>query len=177
MEIESKYLISDDLPFDPGALEKKEIEQAYVNRDPTIRVRKQDDRFILTVKFKVASGGSEVLCNEEHETEIDARTYESLKAKRDGNLISKTRCIVPLEPYECGGRSINVYAELDIFHGALEGLRFAEVEFPTIEAANAFVPPSWMIKNVSGDKRYKNGYLSAAKDVSDIIQSCKVSAT
>ncbi|MCR5520616.1 MAG: CYTH domain-containing protein [Lachnospiraceae bacterium] len=169
MEIESKYLIDETLPFDLDSLEKKEIEQAYINRKPTIRVRKQDDRYILTVKFETAGDGSGLLCNEEHETEINAETFERLKAKRDGNIIKKTRCIVPLEPYECNGETVNVYAELDVFHGCLEGLRFAEVEFPSIEAANAFVPPAWMTKNVSDDRKYKNGYLTTVNDVSDII--------
>ncbi len=168
MEIESKYLVNDKLPFDLGSLKKKEIEQAYINRKPTIRVRKQDDRYILTVKFGTSHSNSDVLCNDEHETEIDKETYERLKAKRDGNVIEKTRYIVPLEPYRCNTEVINVFAELDVFHGYLSGLRFAEVEFPSIEAADAFVPPEWMTTNVSGDKRYKNGYLSVATDISDI---------
>lgn len=173
MEIESKYLISDELPFDLDSLKKKEIEQAYINRKPTIRVRKQDDRYILTVKFKTADEASGLLCNDEHETDIDVETYERLKAKRDGNVIEKTRYMVPLEPYKCGGETINVVAELDVFHGYLDGLRFAEVEFPSIEAANAFVPPMWMKENVSDDKRYKNGYLSVATDISDIASRPK----
>lgn len=168
MEIESKYLVAPELPFDLNTLHKKEIEQAYISRNPTIRVRKSNDRYILTVKFKTSLDSGEVLCNEEHETLIDEETYEHLKAKRDGNVISKTRYIVPLEPFKCGGEDISVFAELDVFHGYLDGLRFAEVEFPSIEAANAFVPPEWMKENVSGDKRYKNGYLSVATDISDI---------
>ncbi len=173
MEIESKYLIVDELPFDLDSLKKKEIEQAYINRHPTVRVRKQDERFILTVKFGTKLGGKEVACNDEHETDIDEETYERLKSKRDGNVIEKTRYIVPLEPYECCGETISVSAELDVFHGYLEGLRFAEVEFPSIEAADAFVPPAWMTRNVSGDKRYKNGYLSVANNISDIASGSK----
>ncbi len=173
MEIERKYLVTDDLPFDLAALKKKEIEQAYINRDPTIRVRKQNDKFILTVKFNMTHGESKTLCNEEHETGIDEETYNRLRDKRDGNIISKTRYIVPLDAFECKGETINVVAELDIFHGALDGLRFAEVEFPSMEAAEAFVPPKWMTKNVSGDKRYKNGYLSVATDISDIASRPK----
>ena len=168
MEIESKFLIDDSLPFDLSSLEKKEIEQAYINRKPTIRVRKQNNRFILTVKFPTELDDGEVLCNEEHETFIDEETYERLKNKRDGNVIVKTRYICPLEPFECGGKEIRVSAEIDVFHGVLEGLRFAEVEFPSIEAAEAFVPPVWMVRNVSSDKRYKNGHLSVTTDISDI---------
>ncbi|MCR5829932.1 MAG: CYTH domain-containing protein [Lachnospiraceae bacterium] len=168
MEIESKYLIDECLPFDLESFEKKEIEQAYINRKPTIRVRKQNDRYILTVKFQNGPDNNDVLCNEEHETDIDVETYERLKAKRDGNVIKKTRYFVPLSPYECLGSTVEVKAEIDIFHGQLEGLRFAEVEFPSVEAASAFEPPKWMRLNVSGDKKYKNGYLSTVTDISDI---------
>jgi len=173
MEIESKYLIIEELPFDLDALEKKEIEQAYINRKPTIRVRKQNNRYILTVKFITGRDTKDVLCNDEHETDIDRETYERLKAKRDGNVIIKTRYILPLEPYVCEGKEIRVKAEIDIFHGYLEGLRFAEVEFPSIEAANAFKAPKWMKENVSEDKRYKNGYLSEVNDISDIASRAK----
>ena len=33
---------------------------------------------------------------------------------------------------------------------------FAEVEFPSLEAANNFKKPDWLGKDVSDDKRYRN---------------------
>ena len=47
-----------------------------------------------------------------------------------------------------------------MFHDRLEGLMFAEVEFPDEETALRFVPPKWFGEDVSGDRRYSNGYLS-----------------
>ncbi|CBK73647.1 hypothetical protein CIY_07540 [Butyrivibrio fibrisolvens 16/4] len=32
----------------------------------------------------------------------------------------------------------------------------AEVEFPTIEEANSFVPPEWFGEDVTNDKNYHN---------------------
>jgi len=168
MEIESKYLIAKELPFDLDSFEKEEIEQAYILRHPTLRARKLNDRFILTVKADVKGSSDSVKCNEEYEVDMDEASYEKLKSKREGNLIVKTRYLVPLEKYRCGGEEIKPVAEVDVFHGILEGLRFAEVEFPSTEAAAAFNPPDWMTKNVSGEHRYNNGFLVGVNDISDI---------
>ena len=47
------------------------------------------------------------------------------------------------------------------FHGVHEGLRLVEVEFPSVEAADAFVAPAWFGDDVSGDPRYRNSYLAS----------------
>ena len=49
---------------------------------------------------------------------------------------------------------------MDVFHGSLAPLVLAEVEFPTVEEANAFVPPDWFGADVTMDGRYHNSYLS-----------------
>lgn len=163
MEIERKYLLH-ELPQNLEDCKRHEIEQAYINRKPTIRVRKSDNDYILTVKFKSQDKEDGVICNEEHETFLDEATYLHLLKKADGHIIRKTRYLIPLGEleYEKEGelRRTGLTAELDVFHDRLEGLRFAEVEFPCVEAARAFVPPEWFADNVSDDKRYSNGYLS-----------------
>ena len=50
--------------------------------------------------------------------------------------------------------------ELDVYTGALEGLRVAEVEFPDDAAADAFEPPAWFGREVTDDARYKNRALA-----------------
>ena len=45
---------------------------------------------------------------------------------------------------------------MDVFKDRLEGLIFAEVEFPSVELANNFNKPEWLGKDVSDDKRYRN---------------------
>ena len=50
--------------------------------------------------------------------------------------------------------------ELDIYHGRLEGLLTAEVEFASVSAASAFVPPDWLGPDVTDDPRYKNKKLA-----------------
>lgn len=163
MEIECKYLLL-ELPFRLEDFKKKEIEQAYINRKPTIRVRKANDDYILTVKFKSLTKTESVICNEEHETFLDEATYRHLLAKADGYVIRKTRYLIPLDELEYVEAGVThrtqLTAELDVFHDRLEGLSFVEVEFPCVEAAKAFVPPVWFGENVSDDRRYSNGFLS-----------------
>ena len=63
---------------------------------------------------------------------IDERRFESLWALTDGRRVSKTRHLIPLDD--------GLTAELDVYAGALEGLLTAEIEFPSLEASEAFAP-------------------------------------
>lgn len=153
MEIEKKFTIKRI----PDHLEKypcKKIEQGYLCVGPVIRIRKSNEDYILTYKSKgnVQEEALQTKVNEEIEMPLNQDAYEHLKTKIDGKLIEKERYIIPLEK--------GLKAELDIFHGYLEGLRFAEVEFPTIEDALSFEKPDWFDQDVSMDKRYANYYLS-----------------
>ena len=93
------------------------------------------------------------IVNREEEFCMRQESYERLRAKCDGRIVSKTRYRIPL----AGGLT----AELDLFHGVHEGLRLVEVEFPSVETADAFVPPVWFGEEVSGDPRYRNSYLAS----------------
>ena len=53
--------------------------------------------------------------------------------------------------------------ELDVFSGTYEGLMLAEVEFPNIEAAEQFVPPSWFGEDVTFSGKYQNSRLSQTR--------------
>jgi len=157
MEIEKKFKVN----YMPEGLDKccvKEIEQGYLCRKPTIRIRKSNDEYILTYKRKLdsANKADTTIVNEEAEFPLSSKAYEHLREKTDNHLIKKTRYLVPLE----GGLT----AELDVFHERLSGLRFVEVEFESEEAAADFVPPEWFGCEVSGDKRYSNGHLSELEE-------------
>ena len=185
MEIEIKYTIKEI----PGSLSDyvcEEIEQGYMLRNPVVRVRKLktilpkpgqtefsdgsvpagEDKceYILTVKSKKGKGGDgKPIVNREEEFALDEEAYNLMLSKCEGNIISKKRYLIPL-PEECKGSFSGVgkplVAELDIFSGRFTGLRFAEVEFESTEAAKEFVAPSWFDKDVTGDKNYSNGHLS-----------------
>ncbi len=40
-------------------------------------------------------------------------------------------------------------------------MMLAEVEFPSEEEADQFVPPDWFAENVSDDRHYSNAYLAS----------------
>lgn len=152
MEIEKKYLI-DTLPDLTLAKEVKSIEQGYIAVSPVIRIRKANDQYYLTCK------GKGLMAREEFEILISQEEYSHLKTKLDTIPIIKKRYLIPLDAYTI---------ELDIFQGHLEGLILAEVEFPSIEAAELFVPPIWFGKEVTMDYRFQNNQLSGMKDLSQL---------
>ena len=150
-EIERKWLIKkSDIPYDLISSTKQEIEQTYLCFSPEIRVRNinNGERYILTIKSDMSVDG---LVRDEKEYYISEEEYNHLLTKKEGNTITKTRYQV----YE--GKNI---LEIDIFKGELEGLAYMEIEFDSEEKAKAFETPSWVIKDVTSDIRYKNGHLA-----------------
>ena len=81
MEIERKYLIR-QLPFSPESYPFHLIQQAYLNTDPVIRIRREDNSYYLTYKSKG------LMVREEYNLPLTAEAYEHLLPKADGNLIS-----------------------------------------------------------------------------------------
>ena len=160
LEIEKKFLIK-ELPENLGDFDKKEIEQAYLNRNPVLRIRKSNDRYIFTYKMRKSQTDGGPLVNEEIEAPLTEEAFKHLKTKADGNVIIKTRYIIP---YSSGGKEYKI--ELDVFHGKLDGLVFAEVEFESEEDADSFVKPDWFGKDVSGDSRYANAFMVELEDIS-----------
>lgn len=149
-EIERKFLIKvDKIPYDLNNFEKYSLEQAYISFSPEVRIRKaNDEMFWLCIKIPVDSTG---LVREEYEFEITEEEYRNFFRKIEGNIITKDR-------YQ-GIVGRRIYC-IDIFSGMFEGLAYLEVGFDSVEEANSFVAPDWVEKDVTSDKRYKNGYLA-----------------
>ena len=152
MEIERKFKVN-ILPRNINFYKKTEIEQGYLCIKPTVRVRKNDDTYTLNYKWKnknIVEG--KAIQNIEYEMPLTKENYQHLCSKIDNNMIIKTRYKVPIEE--------NLVAEVDVFHGKLEGLIFAEVEFKDIESSENFKKPDWLGEDISFDKRYDNTLLS-----------------
>lgn len=145
MEIERKFLVA-NLPDHLDRFPHSHLEQGYLSVSPALRIRRHDDKYIFT--FKNGDG----LSREEFEAPLTEESFLHLKTKTDGNWIEKTRYFIPAE----GGLTI----ELDVFHGSLAPLVYAEVEFPSEAAANAFIPPVWFGKDVTLLPEYQNSALS-----------------
>ncbi len=169
MEIEKKFTL-EYLPENLDRYEHKDIIQGYICRKPVIRIRKSNDKYYLTLKIRQNGGSSGAIVNTENEYEISKDEFDVLLKKCDGNLIEKRRYLIPL-PDECTGeykKKNGLVAELDVFLGKLEGLMFAEVEFPDETAAGCFLKPEWMKEDVSNDVRYTNSYLSTKKSLDEL---------
>lgn len=145
MEIERKFLVT-RLPSDIETYPARCIEQAYLNTEPVIRIRKDNDKYELTYKSKG------FLVREEYNLPLTATAYEHLLSKADGRLIRKKRYMIPLKE--------QLTIELDVFEQELAPLVLAEIEFPDEETAKAFVPPSWFGEDVTFSAQYQNSTLS-----------------
>jgi adenylate cyclase len=145
-EIERKFLVEDrppgldDHPHDA-------IEQGYVAIDENaeVRVRRRGGECTLTIKSAPAR------TRVEEEIAIGPERFEALWALADGRRLVKTRYLVPWE-----GATV----EVDEYHGELEGLRTAEVEFADEASSDAFAPPPWLGREITGDRRYANQALA-----------------
>lgn len=146
MEIERKFLIK-QLPADLKTYPFRLLEQGYLNTDPVVRVRKEDDEYYLTYK------GKGFLAREEYNLPLNADAYAHLIGKADGNIIRKKRYRIPID-----GTGLTI--ELDVFDAPFAPLILAEVEFESIDQAHGFVPPEWFGEDVTENREYSNSYLS-----------------
>ena len=145
MEIERKFLVK-TLPDNLKEYKCRVIEQGYLNTNPVVRVRRDNDEYYLTYK------GQGLVCREEFNLILNEESYNHLIKKADGNIISKKRYEIP----DDSGHTI----ELDIFEGVFEGLVLAEVEFNSMDEAKAYTPPDWFLEDVSENKEYQNSNMS-----------------
>ena len=147
IEIERKFLVlSDD--YKSEAIHKHQISQGYLNSDPerTVRIRLKGESGFLTIKGKGNESGTTRL---EWETELPLVEAKPLFALCEKGIIEKTR-------YEViSGKHV---FEVDEFNGENSGLVIAEIELH--DEDEMFSRPTWLGKEVTGDKRYYNAYLS-----------------
>lgn len=148
-EIERKFLVR-SLPDNLNDYPSSDIEQGYLCNAPVVRVRKNNDKYILTYK----SGG--MMMREEYEHPLTAESYAHLITKADGLVISKTRYRIPDKH--------GLVIELDIFHGPLEGFIMAEVEFISEEQALSYTCPDWFGKDVTKDPAFHNSRISCMNE-------------
>jgi CYTH domain-containing protein len=127
--------------------EPNHIEQAYVSTGPaSVRVRRQDDQHILTIK--TGSGRNRV----EIERDLNPDEFQAIWEAATELRIRKRRHRLDLGD--------GLVAELDLYDGSLEGRRLVEVEFDDDEAADNFQPPDWFGREVTDDNRYTNSSLA-----------------
>ena len=146
IEIERKFLLG-GLPPALAFARRRAIHQGYVaiDGDTEVRIRRTPKGSTLTIKH----GSGEVRVEEE--LELDERRADALWELTEGRRLQKVRREMRVD---------GIDVEVDEYSGALDGLVVAEVEFVDEASSQAFEPPSWFGREVTGDPAYANRNLS-----------------
>jgi adenylate cyclase len=143
LEIERKYLVAGDgwRPGEGGVLQR----QGYlaIGDRCTVRVRVEPGAATLTVK-----GAQRGVSRAEFEYPVPREDAEEM-LDLCGLVVEKTRYRREHEGHVW---------EIDVFHGANEGLVTAEIELATED--EVFEAPPWLGADVSHDVRYRVAWLS-----------------
>ena len=134
MEIERQFLIA-EFPALPE-IYRAQVWQGYLSTAPVVRIRRFSppdgcDRYELTVK------GKGTLVRAEVNIPIDAAQYEEMSGILKKEPIHKDYRVYELPDglrLECSA----------VDPGTDHGFMYAEVEFDSVEAAKAFVPPAFL---------------------------------
>ena len=150
IEIERKFLVKVS-DYKKEAHRKTKIIQGYLTKDPkrTVRVRIRENQGFLTIKGISSEDG---LSRFEWEKEIPINEAKELITLCLPTIIEKTRYEVTYK---------GVLFEVDEFEGTHSGLVLVEVELNSNE--DIFEKPIWVGKEVTGDEKYYNSYLSNSK--------------
>lgn len=147
IEIERKFLVNSDA-FLKLFKAQNRIIQGYLSSVPerTVRVRIKGQKGYLTIKGKSNEGG---LSRMEWEKEIEVKEAEQLLKICESGVIDKIRYDIEIDKHTF---------EVDVFEGENKGLTIAEIE---LQSENeSFEKPDWLGKEVTGDQRYYNAFLS-----------------
>lgn len=138
------------LPFEFKMYAMKSILQGYLKDEFGTRLRYEssDQGHMYLQTRKTGSGISRT----EDEREITKETFDAMWREVECSL-AKSRYFITWD---------NIDIEFNVFHGKLEGYFQIEVEFDSHEDATSFIPPSWLGREVTDDKRHGNYRL--AKD-------------
>lgn len=149
LERERRFLI-DRFPNHADVVRIRRITDRYID-GTTLRLREHREDggptvFKLTQKIRMqASGAQQGLITGMYLNPEEFWVLAQLSTK----ALSKTRYSVP--PFG-----------IDVFEGQLEGLLLAEAEFDSACDADALALPSFLLQEVSADKRFTGGQLVRA---------------
>ena len=143
-EIERKFLVANDAWKQAKCIGQRELKQAYLLRgnDRSVRIRVTDNMAFFTIKLGTG------LTRSEFEYEIPQDEANEMIAEADLPCLHKTRYYIQ--------NGADTW-ELDVFHGALEGLLVAELELSDEE--QYFAKPDWLGEEVTFDPAYLNSNL------------------
>ncbi|MBO5811621.1 MAG: CYTH domain-containing protein [Bacteroidaceae bacterium] len=147
IEIERKFLVT-STAYKKAAYNFYDMVQGYIAHEKgnSVRVRITNTEAVMTIKGPSDSKG---MSRYEWNHQIPVEDAKELLKLSQGGVIEKRRYLVHSGPH---------VFEIDEFYGDNEGLVIAEVE---LQSENeTFEKPSFVGKEVTGDRRYYNAYLT-----------------
>jgi len=151
MEVERKWLFNDMEACNILITRDEFIyDQAYVSVSPEFRIRRKKRihdmkyTYLLCIKSKGALERIEI------EKELSKLEFEQLMQVGDikeQEFIKKHFYILSIGKYELSTGVVDLHTDNEFIYG--------EIEFPTVEEAQAFIPPDWFGREVTNEAEYK----------------------
>jgi adenylate cyclase len=162
IELELTYLAK-CIPDSLASCKQKEIFDIYIPKSrehPTLRIRKNGEKFEMTKKEPVMQGDSSK--QEEHTIPLTEEEFNELAVLK-GKRVRKIRYLYPIN---------EKIAEVDVFQDKLSGLVLVDVEFNSEEEKAAFKMPDFCLADVTQEKFTAGGML-CGKSYKDIKEELK----
>jgi len=153
IELEKTYLAK-AIPADLQSYDSKEIIDIYIPKDkehPTLRIRKNGDKYEMTKKEPVQ--GNDSSRQEEQTIRLTEEEFKVLNGL-DGKRVRKIRYY-----YNFQGQ----IAEIDVFQDDLAGLILVDCEFNSQEEMDKFGMPDFCLAEVTQEKFLAGGMLCGKK--------------
>lgn len=152
-EIERKWLFNlEDVPRELSPT-LTHYRQAYLSSEPEVRIRSKiveqcgelgEETYMLCLKSVGALTRIEV---QKPLSYAEFKDLMILGGLQESDFVQKHYYTIPIGDYQL---TVGIVDE-----GTPSEFCYGEIEFPSEEAANAFIPPSWFGKDVTNDPSYK----------------------
>jgi CYTH domain-containing protein len=149
IEIERRFLLA-GVPDAAAVLAVHEIDDRYLD-DTRIRLRRMTE----------AGGATQLKLTHKLPAPDGRGVQGALTTLYLSEAEHAALAALPAAPLRKSRLSIAPYG-VDVFHGPLAGLFLAEVEFATVEEAQALAPAAFCLAEVTADPRFTGGALAHA---------------
>ena len=156
IEFEKTYLAK-EIPAGLSECRRKEIIDIYIpksRRHPTLRIRKNGNRFEMTKKEPVEDDAS----HQKEQTIVLTEEEFLVLNKLDGKRVRKIRYYYEYD---------RIVAEIDVFQDALLGLVLVDVEFENFSEKEEFKMPDFCLADISNEEFIAGGMI-CGKSYEDI---------
>jgi CYTH domain-containing protein len=171
MDIERKWLFDGSviIPYDVPYIKRGKYNQAYLSIYPEVRIWNQEDGG--KISYKLCIKGKGTIERIEIERDLTKEEFEQLMdvgGLKEEDFIKKIIYV-----YDVNGHILVInFTDIDREN---TGFIYGEIEFLSVEKANAFIPPSWFGKEVTNDPDYKMAnYWQRTRFHYDVCKNCNV---